>query len=69
MEGIQAILGGVALLIVGVALILALTILVLIEARWILRLWVELYRRWKASIGQLQNDANQNHASVRRHGG
>jgi hypothetical protein len=68
-ESIQAILGAVALVIVAVAVILAVIILVLIEARWILRLWVDLYRRWKASIRQLQNDDAQDPASVRRHGG
>jgi hypothetical protein len=69
MSDVQAILGGVTLLIVAVAMILALTILVLIEARWVLRLWVELNRRWKASINQLRDDdANHVDGAGRRRG-
>jgi hypothetical protein len=68
MAGTQATLGAVALIVVAVALILALTILVLLEAQWVLRLWVSLYLRWKRAIRQLQDDdAQQDHAS-RRHG-
>ena len=69
MEGIQAILGAVMLMIVAVAVILGVTIVVLVEARWTLRLWVELYRRWKRSIRQLQDDAHHDHTSEWRHGG
>lgn len=68
MEGIQAILGAVALMVVTIAVILALVIFVLIQARWALRLWVELYRRWEASIHDLRGmDGDQGHASGRRH--
>jgi hypothetical protein len=59
MAGAQAVLGAVALLIAAVALILALTMLVLIEARWILRLWLSLWRRWNCTIRQLR-DAGPN---------
>lgn len=57
MEVIQAILGAVALIVVTVAVILGLIIFVLIQARWALRLWVELYRRWQASIHDLRSVA------------
>lgn len=56
MEGIHALLGAVALMIVTVALILGFTIVVLIEARWALRLFVDLYGRWRTSIRQLKED-------------
>jgi hypothetical protein len=56
MTGTSEILGAVALLIVAVALILALIIFVLVEARWALRLWVSLYQRWNTSIQQLRDD-------------
>lgn len=70
MAGIQAILGAVLLMIVAVAVILGVTIIVLIEARWTLRLWVELYRRWKQSVRQLQDDdAEQDRTADWRHGG
>lgn len=55
MADAQAVLGAVALIIVAVALILALTMLVLIEARWTLRLWGSLHRSWKSTIRQLQD--------------
>jgi hypothetical protein len=70
MDGIQAILGAVMLMIVTVAVILGITIVVLVEARWALRLWVELYRRWKRSIRQLRDDdAQHDHTSEWRQGG
>jgi hypothetical protein len=55
MASTLAILGAVALIIVSVAFILALTMLVLIEARWILRLWVALRRCWSSTIHHLQD--------------
>lgn len=48
----QAFLGAVALIIVAVALILALTMLVLIEARWTLGLWAALRDSWNSTIRQ-----------------
>jgi hypothetical protein len=56
MEAIHAVLGAVALMIVTVGLILGLTIVVLIEARWALRLFVDLYRRWRTTIRQLKDE-------------
>jgi hypothetical protein len=55
MAGVQAVLGAVALIIVSVALILAVTMLVLMELRWILRLWVALRRCWSSAIHHLQD--------------
>jgi hypothetical protein len=60
MAGMQAILGAVALIVASIAVILALTILVLIEARWALRLWLCLCQRWNSTIHQLR-DARLNH--------
>ena len=54
MAGTQAVLGAVALIVASIALILALTMLVLIEARWTLRLWLCLCRRWDSTIRQLR---------------
>ena len=69
MEVIQAILGAVALMIVTLAVILGLIIVVLIQARWALRLWVELYRRWQASIHDLRSVAhNEDRVFKGRHG-
>jgi hypothetical protein len=70
MESIQAILGVVMLTIIAVAVILGFTIIVLIEARWTLRLWVELYRRWKSIVRQLRDDgdADQDQTAEWRHG-
>jgi hypothetical protein len=68
MEVIQAILGAVALMIVTLAVILGLIIFVLILARWALRLWVELYRRWQMSIHDLRDVDNQDEVFKRRHG-
>jgi hypothetical protein len=48
----QAFLGAVALIVVAVALILALTMLVLIEARWTLSLWAALRHSWNSTIHQ-----------------
>jgi hypothetical protein len=55
MADAQAVLGAVALIIVAIALILALTMLVLIEARWTLGLWGSLHRSWKSTIRQVQD--------------
>ena len=69
MEDIQAILGAVALMIVSLAVILALIIFVLVEARWAIRLWVELYRRWERSIHELRGaDASRDGPTGRRDG-
>jgi steroid 5-alpha reductase family enzyme len=69
MEVIEAIFGAVALIIVTLAVILGLIIFVLILARWALRLWVELYRRWQASIRDLRSvPHNEDHVFKGRHG-
>lgn len=65
MAGMQAILGAVMLIVASIALILALTMLVLIEARWTLRLWLCLCRRWNSTIRQLRG-LNQNHTAERQ---
>jgi hypothetical protein len=65
MAGAQAILGAVALIVASVAQILALTMLVLIEARWTLRLWLCLCRRWDSTIRQLRG-LNQDHTAERQ---
>jgi hypothetical protein len=65
MAGAQAVLGAVALIVASVALILALTMLVLIEARWTLRLWLCLCRRWDSTIHQLRG-LNQDHTAERQ---
>lgn len=66
MAGTQAVLGAVALIVASMAVILALTMLVLIEARWTLRLWLCLCRRWDSTIRQLRS-LNQDH-TAKRHG-
>ena len=65
MAGTQAVLGAVALIVASIALILALTMLVLIEARWTLRLWLCLCRRWDSTIRQLRS-LNQDHTAERQ---
>jgi hypothetical protein len=65
MAGMQAILGAVMLIVASIALILALTMVVLIEARWTLRLWLCLCRRWNSTIRQLRG-LNQNHTAERQ---
>jgi hypothetical protein len=65
MAGTQAVLGAVALIVASIALILALTMLVLIEARWTLRLWLCLCRRWDSTIRQLRG-LNQDHTAERQ---
>jgi hypothetical protein len=65
MAGMQAVLGAVALIVASIALILALTMLVLIEARWTLRLWLCLCRRWDSTIRQLRG-LNQDHTAERQ---
>jgi hypothetical protein len=65
MAGMQAILGAVMLIVASIALILALTMLVLIEARWTLRLWLCLCRRWNSTIRQLRG-LNQDHTAERQ---
>ena len=65
MAGMQAILGAVMLIVASIALILALTMLVLIEARWTLRLWLCLCRRWDSTIRQLRG-LNQDHTAERQ---
>ena len=65
MAGAQAVLGAVALIVASVALILALTMLVLIEARWTLRLWLCLCRRWDSTIRQLRG-LNHDHTAERQ---
>jgi hypothetical protein len=57
MEDIQVILGDVMLVAVAIAMILGLVILVLLEARWILSLWVALHRRWRATLRRLRDEA------------
>jgi hypothetical protein len=42
---------------VAVAMILGLVILVLLEARWILGLWIALHRRWRATLWWLRDEA------------
>jgi hypothetical protein len=56
MDGIQVILGDVMLVAVAITLILGLIILVLLEARWILSLWVALHRRWRATLRRLRDE-------------
>jgi hypothetical protein len=65
MAGTQAVLGAVALIVASMAVILALTMLVLIEARWTLRLWLCLCRRWDSTIRQLRG-LNQDHTAERQ---
>jgi hypothetical protein len=65
MAGMQAILGAVALIVASIALILALTMLVLLEARWTLRLWLCLCRRWDSTMRQLRG-LNQDHTARRQ---
>jgi hypothetical protein len=65
MAGAQAVLGAVALIVASVALILALTMLVLIEARWTLRLWLCLCRRWDSTLRQLRG-LNHDHTAERQ---
>jgi hypothetical protein len=65
MAGMQAILGAVMLIVASIALILALTMVVLIEARWTLRLWLCLCRRWNSTIRQLRG-LNQDHTAERQ---
>lgn len=65
MAGMQAVLGAVALIVASIALILALTMLVLIEARWTLRLWLCLCRRWDSTVRQLRG-LNQDHTAERQ---
>jgi hypothetical protein len=65
MAGAQAVLGAVAMIVASVALILALTMLVLIEARWTLRLWLCLCRRWDSTIRQLRG-LNHDHTAERQ---
>lgn len=50
MERIQVILGDVMLVAVAIAMILGLVILMLLEARWILGLWMVLRRRWRTAL-------------------
>jgi hypothetical protein len=57
MEKIQIILGYMTLVAVAIAMILGLVILVLLEARWILSLWVALHRRWRATLRRLRDEA------------
>ena len=57
MEDIQVILGDVMLVAVAIAMILGLVVLVLLEARWILSLWVVLHRRWRATLRRLRDEA------------
>jgi hypothetical protein len=56
MDDILVILGDVMLLAVAIATILGLVILVLLEARWILGLWLALHRRWRATLRRLRDD-------------
>jgi hypothetical protein len=56
MDEIQAILGDLMLVAVAIAMILGLVILVLLEARWILRLWVALHRRWRTALQRLRDE-------------
>ena len=65
MAGMQAVLGALALIVASIALILALTMLVLIEARWTLRLWLCLCRRWDSTIRQLRS-LNKDHTAERQ---
>jgi hypothetical protein len=65
MAGMQAVLGAVMLIVASIALILALTMLVLIEARWTLRLWLCLCRRWDSTIRQLRG-LNRDHTAERQ---
>jgi hypothetical protein len=68
MAGMQAVLGALALIVASIALILALTMLVLIEARWTLRLWLCLCRRWDSTIRQLRR-LNRDHTAERQSDG
>lgn len=64
MDEIQVILGDLMLVAVAIAIILGLVILVLLEARWILRLWVALHRRWRATLGWLREEPDMTGASA-----
>jgi hypothetical protein len=64
MDEIEAILGDLMLVAVAIATILGLVILMLLEARWILRLWVALHRRWRATLRWLRDEPEETGAST-----
>jgi hypothetical protein len=64
MDEIQVFLGDLMLVAVAIAMILGLVILVLLEARWILRLWVALHRRWRATLRWLREEPDKTDAST-----
>jgi hypothetical protein len=68
MADTQAVLGAVALLIVAVALILALTMVVLLEARWTLGLWAALHRSWNSTSCQLHDADSKKEQVAKRRG-
>ena len=49
MEPVQTILGLLLIALIGLALVSAVTIVVLIELAWIVRLTARLYWRWRSS--------------------
>jgi hypothetical protein len=59
MDEVQVFLGEVMLLAAAIAVILGLVMLVLLEARWILGLWVALHRCWRAALRRLRNEVGQ----------
>jgi hypothetical protein len=64
MDEIQVFLGNLMLVAVAIAMILGLVILVLLEARWILRLWVALHRRWRVTLRWLREEPEETDAST-----
>jgi hypothetical protein len=54
MQKYETALGSATLLLAGIALTLAIAILILYEADWIIRLGVRLYRRCSTSVDQNQ---------------
>jgi hypothetical protein len=64
MDEIQVILGDLMLVAVAIATILGLVILMLLEARWILRLWVAQHRRWRATLRWLRDEPEETGVST-----
>jgi hypothetical protein len=69
MQTFESTLGTVTLLLAGIALALAIAILVLYEAGWIISVGVRLYRRCSTSIRQFLHQPNQEPGVRQHHGG
>lgn len=59
----ESIFGTMAILAISIAVILAIVVLVLIEIRWVMRLWADLSKHWRRSLDRVPQERRESQES------